>query len=157
MPSPAATLSKEERLHGKKDIADLLARGKWGSAGNLRCCIAPNGLEFSRILVSVPKKCFKRAVKRNLLKRRIREAYRLQKGLLAGNGSDGAPASGVDILFQYSSREVASFAAVKADVTAVLQKAAGVAAKADCAARADGGPGGAVPQKVAGDGGRVVK
>ena len=153
MPSPAATLSKEERLHGKKDIADLLARGKWGSAGNLRCCISPNGLEFSRILVSVPKKCFKRAVKRNLLKRRIREAYRLQKGLLAGSGNDGALASGADILFQYSSREVASFAAVKADVAAVLQKAGGVAAKV----AGDGGPDCAVPQKVAGDGGRVVK
>jgi len=118
MPSPAATLSKEERLHGKKDIADLLAGGKWGAVGNLRFCIAPNGLEFSRIMVSVPKKYFKRAVKRNLLKRRIREAYRLQKAMLAGSGS------GVDILFQYASKEVADFSAVKADVAEGLKKAA---------------------------------
>lgn len=121
MPSPAATLSKEERLHGKKDIAGLLASGRWGSAGNLRFCIAPNGLEYSRIIVSVPKKYFKRAVKRNLLKRRIREAYRLQKGTPA-NGA------GADILFQYASKDIAEFASVKADVAAVLQKAAALPA-----------------------------
>jgi ribonuclease P protein component len=32
-----------------------------------------------QVLISVPKKRFKRAVDRNLLKRRIREIYRLQK------------------------------------------------------------------------------
>ena len=31
------------------------------------------------ILVSVPKRCFKRAVKRNRVKRQVREAYRLNK------------------------------------------------------------------------------
>lgn len=34
---------------------------------------------FSRVLISVPRKNFKRAVQRNLLKRRIREAYRQDK------------------------------------------------------------------------------
>jgi ribonuclease P protein component len=33
----------------------------------------------AQLLISVPKKRFKRAVKRNLLKRRIRESYRLHK------------------------------------------------------------------------------
>jgi ribonuclease P protein component len=31
------------------------------------------------VLISIPKKKFKRAVDRNLLKRRIREIYRIQK------------------------------------------------------------------------------
>ncbi len=34
------------------------------------------------ILISVPKKRFKRAVKRNLVKRQVREAYRKNKHLL---------------------------------------------------------------------------
>ena len=38
--------------------------------------------EQCQIMVSVPKKCFKRAVKRNRVKRQIREAYRLNKAIV---------------------------------------------------------------------------
>ena len=65
----------------------------------------------SRIVVSVPKRLFKRAVKRNLLKRRIREAYRRQKELLS------APC---DILFVYSAPEVLPYEVIYADMTAIL-------------------------------------
>ena len=34
--------------------------------------------------MSVPKKCFKRAVKRNRVKRQVREAYRKNKALMEG-------------------------------------------------------------------------
>jgi ribonuclease P protein component len=64
-------------------------------------------------VVSVPKRLFKRAVKRNLLKRRIREAYRHQKGLIS------AP---VDILFIYTAQEVLPYEVIYADMTAILQK-----------------------------------
>ena len=63
-----------------------------------------------RILISVPKRFFKRAVKRNLLKRRIREAYRVRK------------LAGVDILFQYNSPEIADFATISAEVAAILER-----------------------------------
>lgn len=36
----------------------------------------------AEMLISVPKHCFKRAVKRNLVKRQVREAYRKIKPLL---------------------------------------------------------------------------
>ena len=36
----------------------------------------------SQMLISVPKKCFKRAVKRNRVKRQVREAYRKHKNIL---------------------------------------------------------------------------
>ena len=112
----AATLSKSERLCGKKAIAELMEHGKGGSSGCLRYRFLP-GEEVSRILVSVPKRYFKRAVKRNLLKRRIRESYRLQKELLP------VP---VDIAFLYQDREVLPFAdiydAVRDVLTAVALK-----------------------------------
>ena len=42
----------------------------------------PTDEMLAQIMVSVPKKCFKRAVKRNRVKRQIREAYRLNKAIV---------------------------------------------------------------------------
>ena len=114
----AATLSKSERLCGKSAIAGLVDHGKGGTAGCLRYkyLVRADGDAVSRILISVPKRSFKRAVKRNLLKRRIRESYRLQKQLLP---------AGVDILFIYLPREVLPstdiFASMTDALTAVAQ------------------------------------
>ena len=115
----AATLSKSERLCGKTAIAGLMEHGKGSVAGCLRykCLVRDDGDAVSRILISVPKRNFKRAVKRNLLKRRIRESYRLQKELLP------VP---VDNAFIYQAREVLSYADIYAAVTEAL---AAVAAK----------------------------
>ncbi len=55
-----------------------------------------------RILFSVPKKYHKRANRRNLLRRRTKEAYRLQKALLQLDKP-------YDIALIYTSREVESY------------------------------------------------
>ncbi len=107
------TLPKSERLSGLTAVSALFERGKGLSSGCLRCKYIPTQADASRIVVSVPKRLFKRAVKRNLLKRRIREAYRRQKGLIS------AP---VDILFIYTAPEVLPYEVIYADMTAILQK-----------------------------------
>lgn len=112
----SATLPKAERLSGKKAIAALMGNGRWDYTSHLRCCSAGgNGLEFSRMMVSVPKRNFKRAVKRNLLKRRIREAYRLQKELLG---------AGFDVFFIYNSTEIATSRTIRDEMSVLLRKVA---------------------------------
>ena len=81
------TLGKSERLCSKKLIERLFAGGnKSFPAFPMRVVYMPLGAEEEgaevSILISVPKKRFKRAVKRNLVKRQIREAYRLNKYIL---------------------------------------------------------------------------
>ena len=66
-------------------------------------------------MISVPKKNFKRAVKRNLLKRRIRESWRRQKNLLQAE-------TGVDILIMYTTKEIMPYEQVYQSVGQILEK-----------------------------------
>ena len=77
-------------------------------------------MPFNRIVVSVPKKCFRRAVKRNLLKRRIREAYRLNKNLLPVNAEKG----GTDIIFIYRTKDILDFCTIVLSVRNILESLA---------------------------------
>lgn len=78
--------------------------------------MADNGEEFSRILISVPKKLFKRAVKRNLLKRRIRESWRRLKHNLAQSEH------GMDLLFIYSTKEVMTYQEIYSHIEKIVEK-----------------------------------
>lgn len=80
------TLCKEERLNSKKSIEMLFSgNAKSFSAFPLRVVFMPVNADRNiptAILISVPKKRFKRAVKRNRIKRQIRETYRKNKHCL---------------------------------------------------------------------------
>ncbi|MBQ6244793.1 MAG: ribonuclease P protein component [Bacteroidales bacterium] len=116
MTSPQGhTLPKEERLCGKTTVSALISDGKWGATAHLKYCwAAGRGTGCNRLLVSVPKKFFKRAVRRNLLKRRLREAYRLRKERLA--------ATGVDLMLAYSHAEIAGFQTLYEEVGDILDR-----------------------------------
>lgn len=82
-------LPKAERISSRKAI-DRLFRGGGSrsmSAFPLRMVYMVDDLDDERqplaqMMVSVPKRCFKRAVKRNRAKRQVREAYRHNKHTL---------------------------------------------------------------------------
>lgn len=115
-PEKPNTFPKRERLCGKTAIGKLLAKGKHGSVPGLRFLyMTGTGVETNRIMVSVPKKMFKRAVKRNLLKRRIRESWRHQKHLLNIEG-------GTDILFIYPSKEIQTYRQIYESVGQTIEK-----------------------------------
>ncbi|MBO7511125.1 MAG: ribonuclease P protein component [Bacteroidales bacterium] len=122
--APRQTFSKKERLCAKKDITLLLNKGRYFSVdGIFRVCILERkeGMETAettisaapkaRLLISVPKRHFKRAVRRNLLKRRIREAYRRNK-----------PESPVDVMVIYLPAEILEYAPIEAAMREVVAR-----------------------------------
>ncbi len=82
---PSFTFKKEERLKSRKIIGSLFKEGKSFSMFPLRLvwksidAAQKSPIQFT---VSVPKRSFPKAVHRNQIRRKIREAYRLQKHLL---------------------------------------------------------------------------
>ena len=78
------TLTKPERLHSFGAIRRLFKEGQSGFVYPFRYMfyIEDAAQTEAAILFSTPKKFHKRANKRNTIRRRMREAYRLNKELL---------------------------------------------------------------------------
>lgn len=116
------TLSKTERLCSKILIEELLASElsfiKYPFRVVYKISSIP-GTHPARIAVSVGKKKFKRAVKRNRVKRLAREAFRLNKEILYNEIQEGKT---IDILLIYLDNTIPTFAKTEKAVKAILQK-----------------------------------
>lgn len=104
--SAVVCLTEERLADEQSSAADWLSES--------RC----DGDKSSAMLISVPKKLFKRAVKRNLLKRRTREAYRLNKSILSTEACLAGRT--VHVAFVFAAKELLEFKTIQHGMRRIL-------------------------------------
>ncbi|PKP42891.1 MAG: ribonuclease P protein component [Bacteroidetes bacterium HGW-Bacteroidetes-12] len=113
--------SKKEKLKSIKDIEQLFKKGKSIHQHPFRLTYLEkkekNGVSVN-FGVSVPKKKIKLAVNRNLIKRRIREAYRLNNHLLkeALQKLDKE----LNVMVIYNSEQILSYSEIEGKIKVIL-------------------------------------
>lgn len=121
--SQSFTFKKEERLCSKKQFDSLFAEGTSFLVYPLKIVFVETENDDRypvKAAFSVSKRLFKRAVKRNLLKRRMREAYRLNKPGFYNQCRDKKLA----IIFIYIGKEILSYQKIEAAMKKALNKTA---------------------------------
>lgn len=113
------TLSRSERLRTLGAIRRLFESGEGGFVYPLRYLIfAESDTRNSvRVLFSTPKRYHKRANKRNLLRRRMKECYRLRKAAL--HFEQGVS---LDLALIYSAKERVDYRRIDSAVEKILRK-----------------------------------
>ncbi len=118
------TFSKEERLTSKKKIDRLFAVGNGFNVYPFRIIWmfreAQDGNTPAQVLISVSKKKIKKAVTRNLIKRRIREGYRKNKSgfysYLTKNNID------CTLALVYIASDIALYKDIEQKIISILQR-----------------------------------
>lgn len=115
------TFKKRERLSGKITVNRLFNSGKSFFLHPFLVYYRPvnNADKQCRVLITVSKRNYKKAVTRNLIKRRIRESYRLIK---SGEQDALFSKKQYDIGLVYISKEVHSSKLIKTKLKIVLDK-----------------------------------
>ena len=118
-------LNKTEKLTSRTAIERLFGEGKSLMAFPLRVAyrLREPGDAPVQFLISIPKKRIRRAVNRVLLRRRTREAYRLNRRELL-TPTLLQQGIGVDIAFVYLDNTPAPYSVINEKMTSLLQRIA---------------------------------
>lgn len=129
-----STFSRNERLKSRKLISRIFKEGQSYVAYPLRVVWLPVDAEGqlatgfgdtpAQLAISVPKRSFKTAVARNLLKRRIREAYRLNKN--AWYEKLGAGNLHLALMLVYVAKEELPYADIENGIKKMVKKFPGL-------------------------------
>lgn len=117
------TFTKEERLSKKKIIEQLFSEGNNFVIHPFRVWyihhpeVVKDGLPV-QILISVSKRSIRMAVTRNLVKRKIREAYRKNKTWFY----EGLQSSGLAIAFIYVANKPMKYDTIQEKIILVLKR-----------------------------------
>ena len=115
------SLSKEERLRGTKNIQKLFENGQSILQYPIRVVylsLNEGNNVGPKVLFSVPKRRFKKAHDRNLLRRRMKEAFRQHKILLQGKAE--ASQKALFVAFTYIANEPVAFKQIENAMQALL-------------------------------------
>ncbi|HAH22870.1 MAG TPA: ribonuclease P protein component [Prolixibacteraceae bacterium] len=117
------TLHKEERLCSQKTIEELFTSGQSFLSYPLKVvfnkteALQPYPVQAA---FTVSKRNFKRAVKRNILKRRMREAYRINKpSLYLELGAKGLQ---IAVMFVYIGKDLSEYAPIEKAMISAFKK-----------------------------------
>jgi len=117
------TFKKEERLCSKRLIDGLFHNGSSFVLYPFRIVswVTSNPEAPAQVIISVPKRRFKKAVTRNEIKRRIREAYRVHKHAYV-YASPPPDQAGILFAIQYVGKTVLPFAEISLKLALALQR-----------------------------------
>lgn len=113
-------LSKNERLCSLTAVRRIFAEGTSDFVYPFRYMtfIEESASPTVEVLFSVPKRFHKRANKRNLLRRRTKESYRMSKQSLIGLAASRGKA--IDIALVYSTKETVSYKVIDHAIQRIL-------------------------------------
>jgi len=119
------TFTKEERLYEKKLMDQLFRYGKSFFVFPFKVFyqqLDTTAPYPAKILISVPKRNFNRAVDRNRIKRLVREAYRRNKVVLCPSGQKGPCRNPFLIGLIYTAKDHMDYVEVERKIILILQQ-----------------------------------